>query len=396
VTEKIYIVYTDISLEWAPIYHKDMYYEKSDGTVLYMRGEPNAFGDLTTSVQRFAQGDPILDQVRSWERGREEIISGDDLTPYVEEMIAELERIKELSLSYIPKDINSNWAADMALKAAALSMPNEDDLFEFWAPGSLDDPDGPRGGQDYRGGLNDLCLAGTTLIQTSLTNSTAISALLPDDIILAFDPSDNQGRNALVPCRILRLYRNTTSEWIKLCWTEAGEQKELVSTPGHHFLDQFGAFPTIAEMTRAGKTTLVLASGELAEVTAERIIYSAETAHLFERAQVQGMVAGNAALKPNEVNAWQTYNIEVEDLHTYVAGGVRVHNDSGYIGEAGNLIDSTLDRMLGGSDGDGSTRDRLTDLATKPLHMVGEVIGSAFDFGADVFQRMTDAVKHSG
>ena len=125
---------------------------------------------------------------------------------------------------------------------------------------------------------------------------------------------------------MVRLYRNSTDEWVKLTWSEGGEARELVATPGHHFLDRFGNFPTIEEMLESGRATVVLASGELTEVTAERIVYSAETAHLFEQAQAIGMVDGNAALKPAPVEAWQTYNFEVDDLHTYVAGGVRVHN----------------------------------------------------------------------
>ena len=103
---------------------------------------------------------------------------------------------------------------------------------------------------------------------------------------------------ALVQRRVVRLYRNTTEEWVKLTWAEGGEQRELVTTPGHHFLDRFGNFPTIEEMLENGRATVVLASGDLAEVTAERITYSAETAHLFEQAQAVGMIAGNAALKP--------------------------------------------------------------------------------------------------
>lgn len=143
------------------------------------------------------------------------------------------------------------------------------------------------------------------------------------DIVLSFDPCTSNGRGALVPRRVVRIYRNSTTEWIRLTWVEGGEHRELVATPGHHFLDQFGQFPTIAEMTRSGRATVVLASGELAEVTAERIDYSAETAHLFERAVAQGAVAGNAAAQPVELDAWATYNFEVEDLHTYVAEGAR-------------------------------------------------------------------------
>ena len=128
------------------------------------------------------------------------------------------------------------------------------------------------------------CFPAHTRILTPRATSVAISTLRPGDIILSYDVYANKGCGALVPRRVVRIYRNATTEWVRLTWVEGGERRELVATPGHHFLDQFGLFPTIHEMTRTGRATVVLASGALAEVTAERIVYSAETAHLFERA----------------------------------------------------------------------------------------------------------------
>ncbi|UES59914.1 hypothetical protein GFK91_29635 (plasmid) [Roseibium aggregatum] len=78
-----------------------------------------------------------------------------------------------------------------------------------------------------------------------------------------------------------------------------------------------------------GKGSVLLADGSEVEVTAERIVYSADTADMFE--QAEGYVYpenGNLALKPIHKKGWKTYNFEVEEFHTYVAGGVRVHNDS--------------------------------------------------------------------
>lgn len=141
------------------------------------------------------------------------------------------------------------------------------------------------------------CFPAHTRIQTSLTTSVAISALRAGDIVLSNDARANKGRGGLVPRRVVRIYHNTTTEWVRLTWVEGGERRELVATQGHHFLDQFGQFPTIAEMTRTGRATVVLASGALAEVTAERIVYSAETAHLFERPMGQGVVMGKVRNK---------------------------------------------------------------------------------------------------
>lgn len=172
------------------------------------------------------------------------------------------------------------------------------------------------------------CFPHNTLIGLASGDYEFISNIVPGDEVLAFDPSVNNGVGALVPRRVKRVFRNTTTEWIKLSWSENGDTKELVTTPGHHFLDQFGGFPSIETMIAGGSATVVLASGELAKVMAKRIIYSTETAHMFEQARAVGMVAGNAALQPVTIDAWHTYNFEVEELHTYIAGGVRVHNIS--------------------------------------------------------------------
>jgi Ca2+-binding RTX toxin-like protein len=240
------------------------------------------------------------------------------------------------------------------------------------------------------------CFPASTAIAISLTETRPICDIRPGDTVLAFDPAADLGRGALVPRKVVRLYRNTTEEWVRLTWVEngveGGEHKELVATPGHHFLDQFGKFPPLEEMLQNGRATVVLASGELAEVAAESIVYSAHTAHLFEQAQAVGMVAGNAALKPQMINGWATYNFEVEGLHTYVAGGVRVHNKSGFLGRIGNSIDDALDRILGGTDGDGSVRDRISDTLTAPLHTAGHLLSGAIGAAASIVAGAAGAV----
>ncbi len=71
--EQIYVVYTAITPEWMPVRHKDVYYERSDGSVVYMRGYPGQDGNLATSVEVFEPDSPGRAQVRSWELGREVI-----------------------------------------------------------------------------------------------------------------------------------------------------------------------------------------------------------------------------------------------------------------------------------------------------------------------------------
>ena len=77
------------------------------------------------------------------------------------------------------------------------------------------------------------------------------------DTARAFAPAADLGRRALAPRRVVRLYRNTTDEWVKLTWAERGEQRELVTTPGHLFLDRFGRFPTIECIPEDGPSTVV-------------------------------------------------------------------------------------------------------------------------------------------
>ncbi len=157
----------------------------------------------------------------------------------------------------------------------------------------------------------------------------AIEHIKTGDTILAFDPFVGGGRGELVLNKVVRTFTNVTEEWLRLTWIEGGEKKELVTTPGHQFLAAQGGFKEIESLVSGGRGTVVLADGSEAEVTSERIVYSSETADMFE--QAEGYVYpenGNLALKPVYKKGWKTYNFEVEDFHTYVAGGVRVHNDS--------------------------------------------------------------------
>jgi hypothetical protein len=140
------------------------------------------------------------------------------------------------------------------------------------------------------------CFPSATLIQTSITESKPICEIRVGDVVMSFDPTADGGRGALVPKRVKRLFRNSTTEWIKLTWLENGEAKELVATPGHHMLDKTGAFTRLDRMVQNGKAEIVLASGEVVEAKAEHITYSAETAHMFEQAASHTQPAANGAV----------------------------------------------------------------------------------------------------
>lgn len=192
--------------------------------------------------------------------------------------------------------INEKMLTPGLVQAVNLYIPNLKNIYyDQVALDAMFDAAYAAGVKDYGWPADPInCFPANTQIQTSPTTSTAISTLRVGDIVMALDPRADNGRGALVPKRVKRLYRNTTTEWIRLRWFD-GKEREFITTPGHHFLDQFGQFPTIAEMVRNARTTVVLASGALAEVTAERITYSAQTAHIFERATSRHVFAGDGS-----------------------------------------------------------------------------------------------------
>ena len=70
---------------------------------------------------------------------------------------------------------------------------------------------------------------------------------------------------------------------------------------------------------------------------------------------------------------WITHNFEVEHWHTYVAGGVRVHNKSGLMGRVANNLDNVFNRG-------GALLDGAGDILTAPIRAAGHLttsIGSA-------------------
>ncbi|QFT33325.1 hypothetical protein FIV00_22735 [Labrenzia sp. THAF82] len=181
----------------------------------------------------------------------------------------------------------------------------------------------------YISALPDKCFSGSTSILTIDDEIKPIRKICIGDVVLSFDPFADFGRGFLVPKKVVRTFTNITEEWLRLTWVEDGAERELVTTPSHQFLATHGGFREIESLVSGGKGRVVLADGSEAEVTSERIVYCAATADMFEQAEGYAYPEnGNLALKPVFKQGWKTYNFEVEDFHTYVAGGVRVHNDS--------------------------------------------------------------------
>ncbi|WP_107496286.1 calcium-binding protein [Thalassobius sp. I31.1] len=170
------------------------------------------------------------------------------------------------------------------------------------------------------------CFPANTLIQVADGGTNSIEALRVGDEVLAFA----DGASGLMPARVVRLYENVTQEMIRLEFVDGRDVLHV--TPGHAFLDEVGGFTKIGDLLKlgGGRARVIDADGSVLDVTGEWLRYSAETADLFEVATTKTMtIGGNLAHKEEVQEGWKTYNFEVEALHTYVAGGVRVHNDSG-------------------------------------------------------------------
>jgi Pretoxin HINT domain len=201
---------------------------------------------------------------------------------------------------------------------------------------------------DVGGVLENHCFPSSTPILTP-SGYVPIESIQVGDTVLAYNPDENIGRGALTPHKVTRLYRNETTEWIKLNWVENGEQQELITTPHHRFLNEFGQFQTIESMVNNDTATIILSSGNAIKASVTHIEYSTETAHLFEQSASMTATAGNLAMQPT-FNSWQSYNFEVETVHTYIAGSVRVHNDSQAVidtaGDIGRLFGNRLGALL--------------------------------------------------
>lgn len=164
------------------------------------------------------------------------------------------------------------------------------------------------------------CFSAGTPIVMSDGSYKAIENVRISDMVQSYDADGN-----LKSGRVVRLFRNKTDAFIKL--QLPGSDALLYVTEGHEFLTKNGKFSPIGKLIQGGTAEVVMIDGTVRSISAERITYSYATAHMFEAAQVMNAV-GNLSLKPQYEHAWQTYNFEVEEFHTYVAGDIRVHNDS--------------------------------------------------------------------
>jgi Ca2+-binding RTX toxin-like protein len=169
---------------------------------------------------------------------------------------------------------------------------------------------------------NGSCFPAGTTIEMADGSSRPIELVRADDWVMSFDATTL----AKVPRQVVRLFRGETTDWVELAFEHKGAQQTLTATPGHPFLRPDGTFAPIIQMIDAsGQAEIVLRDGTEVTAVARLIRYSAETSGLYEQA-CSAALSGNTVLALAPIDAWVTYNFEVNDTHTYIAEGVCVHN----------------------------------------------------------------------
>lgn len=226
------------------------------------------------------------------------------------------------------------------------------------------------------------CFVKGTPILLADGSQKVIEAIEVGDVVQAFD-----GLTALQPRRVVRLFRNTTTELLELTPTSncrdaarASAFDSLTVTPGHAFLTEDGQFREIGETIRRSRETgspakIVLSTGEMIAVEAKHVAWAQEQYRYEQSDLIKYESSGAAALAARAEVGWKTYNFEVEDLNTYVAAGVRVHNQSAptialsedeFEREFGHAFSGSLadqDRLVNGvADGSLSTQSEYVEV----------------------------------
>lgn len=198
---------------------------------------------------------------------------------------------------------------------------------------------GEGGGRGGGGGFG--CFVAGTQIKMADGSTKAIEDIREGDMVAAFD-----GLGPLQPRRVATLmhYRERTP----LSLTVAGSTLRVTSE--HPFLVPSGEYTKAGDLVLGG--FVVTASGETAEILA---------------------VEPGADLE-------DVFNFEVEGLHTYVAGGLRVHN----IKHQGGVISE--DRVPGQVRGD--VAETLQEGEGVLTADAVEVLGPGFVHGINMMARM--------
>lgn len=186
------------------------------------------------------------------------------------------------------------------------------------------------------------CFLAGVSVQTNQGLYEKIESLRPGDQLLSYAGGlDARAPDAidapLVPKRVMAVHTNITRDLIEVRYMHPvdGEPVTVHMTPGHVMLTASGQWVEARRALMAGEC-FVTAEGEAVEVAWRLLRFESEegrqlTAQGGAFAQASQLVTHDEhglALAPRWETGWRTYNLTVEDHHTYVAGGLRVHNAS--------------------------------------------------------------------
>jgi hypothetical protein len=149
------------------------------------------------------------------------------------------------------------------------------------------------------------CFHSSTMILMDGGHYKRIKEVEIGDYVLAFDQKSASGRGELVPRKVVNTFTGETKEWVAIKGSGFHHTEFTLVTPGHHFLSEAGEFMAIEDVIKQGRR-LVAQDGKLLVAEASRVIRAEQ----------------DLPFSSDYEEDWQTYNFEVEDLHTYVANGI--------------------------------------------------------------------------
>ena len=310
----------------------------------------------------------------------------------------------DLAQDYASNNYNANLPPGLSLYPGRIHVSYKTDTLTYSAL-----IDALTGGEGHltAGGITDIygdnppapCFPAGTLIAMNGERDIKIEDIQTGSRVESFPEIRSQDGSSPSPVNakltegtVVRTFNNVTEDWIEVHFADpsTGKACTLTATPGHVVLTPEGDFKQLIQLIEpqveepelsdarsdvqalgayVGSVRLVLADSQIVTAQAWAIHYSEATAHLYEEAEMLVTRAeGGLAMQPEVKRGWKTYNFEVEKYHTYIAGGVRVHNMSEYVGQAygynATFVSDPDDVRDGydGSSGDLFTYDHNGDL----------------------------------
>ncbi|MCH9808836.1 MAG: hypothetical protein K0U74_14000 [Alphaproteobacteria bacterium] len=232
------------------------------------------------------------------------------------------------------------------------------------------------------------CFSAGTPILLADGTSRAIEDIHPGDAVAAFDETDSLGRADLRPATVARLLPGVTEEWIVLEDTSSARlRQDTRVTPGHRYLTEHGTWATAAELI-VSDVRAVAADGSLVPLRGT-LLRASDAGSDAEWITPEPHADGGNLVQPAPVFGWRTYNFEVAELHTYVAAGMRVHNDCLHANET--ILQDSFELLPDGTGYSIAAINSITGLVTTINHTVAgnPVDGIITDIGDSLISRQT-------